>query len=910
MTDYRQGLNAEDWRSRNQSGFQQIASGLGKMAVIAGTTAVDSLVGTVAGIANVVSEAVQGNISKEHWFSDIVNAGVENPVSQYLIGINDKAEEWMPNYYTDEERSMPWYQQFWHANFIGDHFLKNTGFMVGAMLAGMATSGAVSSLTKLGTARNLFKDTAMAVGLGDKTAKQVLSAYKTGKAIGSVEKVSKALADAARNARNAELITKLVSSAAGSFGESRMEAITNSNDWFKKVKERLDKDRTEGLGQIEHDILRDRPDLFDIQARFDEQGNIIGYQPIVRDQREFNNEYNRRKERIENKYNQSLAEATRYRIDYSNASFGINFALTWGENFQLFGDALIGSYSKRSIFNRKVRQAQLNKYATDAARRTVWEANPAQYAKDIAKGIASPIFEGTQEMWQQGTTLALNRRAGSKINSYYGDVIDKDGLDVGTGYINNFMKALSDTYGDAEQWENFAMGFLTALLPIPSVTKTSSTETGAEDAAEGKGKPKSKITLGGELWESLREARKNREEANALADALNNLENDDRKRNMLMDIIRIDRSNQRQQQALDSGDEKAYKDEEALKLATMIMTYSDAGQMDYLRQLIDEIYTVETPEQVESIRKSTVYKKDNGGTEVEMSVFDGMSDDEIIDYFREQKKKMLGGVDKDGKKIVGVINRYDEIYKNINKVYGDFGMGDKADEYRKQLAFDIMQIDDREDRIKKISGELVDAVRKYADIFKAGIFTDEITPEQQKQLDEINQTIQTLTDISNLNIAIGNEGFLEKLNEIRNSQTDSIEDKAVKILELIEQNNKILDRKYQTGQTREAYNRFRKEHKAARQTDKEYQRTLRNLREKEDEIQQSIESTTQNLNISTKVDDLIRLLGDRESLYNNLAVLSGIGGVDFFFQGMSFDIAYQFDNYAKKYSKKFYDSFA
>lgn len=164
------------------------------MAVIAGTTAVDSIVGTVAGIANIVSEAVQGNISRDRWFDDVVNAGVENPISKWLISINDKAEEWMPNYYTNEERQMPWYQQWWHANFIGDHFLKNTGFMVGALIAGKVTGGALSKLTKLGKARDVFKNTAMAVGLEDKTAKEVLAAYKSGKAIGSVEKVSESLA--------------------------------------------------------------------------------------------------------------------------------------------------------------------------------------------------------------------------------------------------------------------------------------------------------------------------------------------------------------------------------------------------------------------------------------------------------------------------------------------------------------------------------------------------------------------------------------------------------------------------------------------------------------------------------------------------------------------------------------------
>jgi len=58
------------------------------------------------------------------------------------------------------------------------------------------------------------------------------------------------------------------------------------------------------------------------------------------------------------------------------------------------------------------------------------------------------------------------------LNSYYGDVIDKDGLDAVSGGLNNFLASVRDTYADPDQWENFALGAITALLPLPTQVRT------------------------------------------------------------------------------------------------------------------------------------------------------------------------------------------------------------------------------------------------------------------------------------------------------------------------------------------------------------------------------------------------------------------------------------------------------
>lgn len=114
-------------RAYSQSNWAKIGAGLGKATVLAGTTFADTFIGTVVGLGNMVVQGVQGE--------NMLNAFINNPVSKYLNEVNNMSEEWMPNYYSTDEDSRMWYQNFFSANFIGDHILKNLGFLVGALLA-------------------------------------------------------------------------------------------------------------------------------------------------------------------------------------------------------------------------------------------------------------------------------------------------------------------------------------------------------------------------------------------------------------------------------------------------------------------------------------------------------------------------------------------------------------------------------------------------------------------------------------------------------------------------------------------------------------------------------------------------------------------------------------------------------
>ena len=178
--------NLADTRGELQPWYAQIGAGLAKGAILAGTTFLDGTLGLILGGAQAIAEGRGSAL----W---------DNPFSKAMQSINEWSEEALPNYYTDAERNEPWYENIFTANFLGDKFIKNLGFTVGAFYGGNV------------------------VGAG-------LKATKLPQIIGAIAKSSKAPA----------IVTSGVGATISAVNEGRIEALNNSTDWFNLQKTQLD----------------------------------------------------------------------------------------------------------------------------------------------------------------------------------------------------------------------------------------------------------------------------------------------------------------------------------------------------------------------------------------------------------------------------------------------------------------------------------------------------------------------------------------------------------------------------------------------------------------------------------------------------------------------------------------------
>lgn len=261
-----------DIRANNQPWYAQIGAGLAKGAILAGTTFLDGTVGLIFGASTAIGEGRWSGL----W---------DNDFSKAMQSVNEWSEQALPNYYTRAEQEQPWYENIFTANFLGDKFIKNLGFTVGAFYSGGVTAAG-------------------------------LKVTKLPQLIGAIAKSSKAPA----------IVNTAVGATISAVNEGRIEALNNSKDWFELHKAQLD------------DSLRERLDA--IQAEYEAnagkelvrsgvEGNqfvdlaYVKYQDAIAREREA--------------YNVALGKLNEDRLKMGNADLLMNIPILTASNIIQFG---------------------------------------------------------------------------------------------------------------------------------------------------------------------------------------------------------------------------------------------------------------------------------------------------------------------------------------------------------------------------------------------------------------------------------------------------------------------------------------------------------------------------------------------------------------------------------------------
>lgn len=258
-----------DIRAENQPWYAQIGAGLAKGAILAGTTFLDGTVGLIFGAGTAIGE--------DRW------SGLwDNDFSKAMQSVNDWSEQALPNYYTRAEQEQPWYENIFTANFLGDKFIKNLGFTVGAFYSGGVTAAG-------------------------------LKATKLPQLIGAIAKSSKAPA----------IVNSAVGATISAVNEGRIEALNNSKDWFELHKAQLD------------DTYRDRVQA--IQNRYeDTKGTLVRTregQMVDPAYIEYQNAIKKEQE----SYNAALGKLSEDRLKMGNADLLMNIPILTASNIIQFG---------------------------------------------------------------------------------------------------------------------------------------------------------------------------------------------------------------------------------------------------------------------------------------------------------------------------------------------------------------------------------------------------------------------------------------------------------------------------------------------------------------------------------------------------------------------------------------------
>ena len=635
-------------RANIQPWYDQIGAGILKGGVLASTTFADGIAGTIIGAMNVLSNADKIADSDNPW-RELGSQFINNPFSVYMQDINEKVESVLPNYYTKAEQEDPWWEHIFSANFIGDKFLKNLGFTVGAAFSGKVNAGAISKTMGLKGVRDAFKGAVTtASGRTLNTSSEIAKAYKVGDAFMDGVKLTEDLGKAAKQLKNAEWTLKTIGAVSAAMGEGRIEAITNSKEWAS-YNELLLKDRhQQDIDSIEGQLFKEHPEWFT-------NGQITNLDGIK--------EWNKRKEEIDNKYTESLAKLAEYRADMANADFGLNVIMLSASNLWQYGRFLSGGYNTGRLANGLIR----------GSLKEGFKKSKGAVAKQYARALSNPFAEANEEMMQSWFSEGTGLQQASKLNSFYGAKVNPEAEEETTGFLNSMFTGFSNIYGDAQSWEEGFIGGLTGFLGIPSISRTTT---------EG-GKKKFKLSLKGELWEGLSDAQKDNKDAQSIVDALNARIKDPEFINYYQGFIRHQKYQNDMEAALKEGKPFDYKNAEHSQFISDAIMFEKAGRLQDLYDIIEEAGNV-TENDVDDIKSLTVDKRTG------KSIFEGKSNQEILDHVKKQVED-----------VKNKLTKYSEISTNLKTLYGE----DIASEYLEEMTWMMTQIDDWESRFKSLFNE-------------------------------------------------------------------------------------------------------------------------------------------------------------------------------------------------------------
>lgn len=261
-----------DIRANNQPWYAQIGAGLAKGAILAGTTFLDGTVGLIFGAGTAIGEGRWSGL----W---------DNDFSKAMQSVNEWSEQALPNYYTRAEQEQPWYENIFTANFLGDKFIKNLGFTVGAFYSGGVTAAG-------------------------------LKVTKLPQLIGAIAKSSKAPA----------IVNTAVGATISAVNEGRIEALNNSKDWFELHKAQLDDSLRERLNAIQAEYEANAGKEL---VRSGVEGNqfvdlaYVKYQDAIAREREA--------------YNVALGKLNEDRLKMGNADLLMNIPILTASNIIQFG---------------------------------------------------------------------------------------------------------------------------------------------------------------------------------------------------------------------------------------------------------------------------------------------------------------------------------------------------------------------------------------------------------------------------------------------------------------------------------------------------------------------------------------------------------------------------------------------
>lgn len=662
----------ENSRAIEQSSGSKILNGAVKGGIVAATTAVETVAGVIDGLLEGGYElARQIADGEDVSLSRAVGRGVNNFTARTMADIQRLSEEWFPNYRTEYERSDKYQDEWWKhvgsANFIGDSFLKNFGFTVGAMAGGAAWAKVIGAGIRAAQANNLLKGV-VAAAEGNKEVKAAL-----GNAMKLVDKgkiasiaddpaIAKIIGDSARGLNRMSTAHQLFGGVIGAMGEGTFEGVMARNEFMEGRAEKLRQEYYNELAELEETFANLSNPMYtrgipvvnpDGTTGVKYELNDAGRQLLEQKRQKLNEDYIRAQEFM-NELGDRVAATT----------FIWNLPILTVSNTMQFGRMLSGGFNT----SRNVAQTVGNiarkegKLISDVAAKNAGKG--ALLGKTAMYSLKNAGAEAAEEMSQGFVSSGAKRVADARLTSFNDDGFDRDSLnDLGT-WVGGMLEGGMDYLKEGRNWQEGFLGMMTGLIGIPG------------------------RRWNGGVAEAYRTAKEEVNGARDAASALNTLVNSERFQNAIKGYVRHQKYETEMADGIRRDDKYAWKTASDKQLINDIITFANAGRLDDLKDIVD--YYANMPED------------DSNGLEVVQAVTGEHNSTEV----KNNPRKVVRKVKNSAKEIKDSIQTYSDMYDAMTTIAP---VGTSRDQIEEMIAAS-MNIKAFENRFMDMFGKLLNGI--------------------------------------------------------------------------------------------------------------------------------------------------------------------------------------------------------
>ena len=627
---YLPGQDIEEARAIEQSGFAKIGSGLLKGGVTAGTTAVNTVAGTVFGVGSSLFEAVSrvfGDGTGRPGIGGIIDAGVNNWLSERMMNLQKASEEWFPNYRTEEERSekyqKEWYRHMGTANFIGDSILKNFGFTVGAMAGGMAWSRVMQKAMFTKMSGDILKGS-IAAAEGDAVAYKEMKALADAVRSGNMSlvdpnKLIVSAEAAARQINRADSMLQLFGSAVSAMGEGTSEGLMAKQEFLDDETGKINVYRQRELDAYKKSLLESGDDRI---ATWIENSDGVGELQLTQYGKRL---LNNKKNDLDLKYARLRDQINEESEKLATTTFLLNLPILTTSNLIQFGRMFAGGWNTAkqaaSTVSGKINLSAAEKGAEGTARSIgKITSNLTGKGRVAPKSVFNALkvmgSEAFEEMAQGTVSSGAKNVADTRIlASYNNDGYDAEAIDSVREWFSAMYQGGEDYLGDIKNWQEGALGALTGLFGIP-----------------GKVWQKGNRWNGG-IYQAVKDAKAEVKASRDAASVLNNRINKPDFQERWHSYIRHLNYDNKMQDAVIKNDQYAWQNNNDKQLISDVMAFAKAGRLNELMQIVD-LYGNMTDADAASLRE--VLKKSEEYVPTLGNDIRKMSDEEIVSKVRKQ----------------------------------------------------------------------------------------------------------------------------------------------------------------------------------------------------------------------------------------------------------------------------------